>query len=79
LDRKLLVLDKIRFSGALKGMLLEDLKLVRVEVKEEKQCKTIKVMTSMVNETQVRKDVEQRKDLVQIITFSLKYFFQYFE
>jgi hypothetical protein len=38
--------------------------LVRVEVKEGKQRKTIKVMTATINKTQLRKDVQQSRDLM---------------
>jgi hypothetical protein len=53
-----------KIPDALKGTLLEDVLLVRVEVKEGKQRKTIKVMTATINKTQLRKDVQQSRDLM---------------
>lgn len=66
-----------KILDALKGTLLEDM-LVRVVVKEGKKRKTVKVMTATVNKTQLKKDVQQSRDLVTGIVFYLKYFLQYF-
>ena len=68
--------DKI--SDALKGTLLEDMLLVRIGLTKGKQRKNIKVMIVTINEAQLRKDINQTKQLVEGITFYLKYFFQYF-
>jgi hypothetical protein len=69
--------DKI--LDTLKGTLLEDMLLVRVGLKEGKQYKTIKVMIATINEAQLKKDIHQIRQLVEGITFYLKYSFQYFQ